>query len=160
MAFPDSHKSINLQTVNSRNYRILKSTIKHTGFVKLVTNDKLIVNIVSESACSSCHANGACSAADMKDKEIEIKGFSKKYSPGQLVTVVFQQSQGYTAVIWSYVVPFLLVFITLIIAVSITGNELAGGLIALAVLIPYYLAIYFSGNLFNKAFKFEVEENN
>lgn len=160
MAFPDSHKSINLQTVNSRNYRILKSNIKHTGFVKQVTSDKLVVNIVSESACSSCHANGACSAADMQDKEIEITNFTKKYSPGQVVTVVLQQSQGFTAVIWSYVVPFLLVFVTLIIAVSVTKNELFGGLVALAILIPYYIAIYFSRHLLNKVFKFEVEENN
>ena len=160
MAFPDSHKSINLQTVNSRNYRILKSNIKHTGFVKQVTNDKLVVNIVSESACSSCHANGACSAADMQDKEIEITNFSKTYSPGQAVTVVLEQSQGFRAVIWSYIVPFFLVFITLIVAVSITGNELIGGLTALAVLIPYYIAIYLSRHSLNKVFKFEVEENN
>jgi sigma-E factor negative regulatory protein RseC len=149
-----------LQTVNSKNERILKSIIKHTGFVKQVTNDKLIVNIVSESACSSCHANGACSAADMQDKEIEITNFSKKYSPGQVVTVLLQQSQGFTAVIWSYIVPFILVFVTLIVAVSVTGNELTGGLMALAVLIPYYLILYFSRHLLNRVFKFEVEENN
>jgi sigma-E factor negative regulatory protein RseC len=149
-----------LQTVNSKNERILKSIIKHTGFIKQVTNDKLIVNIVSESACSSCHANGACSAADMQDKEIEITNFSKKYSPGQVVTVLLQQSQGFTAVIWSYIVPFILVFVTLIVAVSVTGNELTGGLMALAVLIPYYLILYFSRHLLNRVFKFEVEENN
>jgi len=148
-----------LQTINSRNYQILESNIKHTGFVKHVTNDKLIVNIVSESACSSCHANGACSAADVQDKEIEITNFSKIYSPGQMVTVVFQQSQGFTAVIWSYVVPFILVFVTLIVAVSVTGNELIGGLVALAILVPYYITIYFSRHLLKKAFKFEVEEN-
>jgi sigma-E factor negative regulatory protein RseC len=138
----------------------LKSNIKHTGFVKHVTNDKLIVNIVSESACSSCHANGACSAADVQDKEIEITTFSKIYSPGQVVTVVFQQSQGFTAVLWSYVVPFILVFVTLLVAVSVTGNELIGGLAALAILIPYYITMYFSRHLLKKAFKFEVEENN
>lgn len=138
----------------------MKSIIKHTGFIKQVTNDKLIVNIVSESACSSCHANGACSAADMQDKEIEITNFSKKYSPGQVVTVLLQQSQGFTAVIWSYIVPFILVFVTLIVAVSVTGNELTGGLMALAVLIPYYLILYFSRHLLNRVFKFEVEENN
>lgn len=138
----------------------MKSNIKHTGFVKQVTSDKLVVNIVSESACSSCHANGACSAADMQDKEIEITSFKNKYSPGQAVTVVLQQSQGFTAVIWSYIVPFFLVFITLIVAVSITDNELTGGLAALAILIPYYTAIYLSRHFFNKVFKFEVEENN
>lgn len=160
MAITDSHKWLNLQPGNSKNLRILKLNIKHTGFVKQVTNDKLIVNIVSESACSSCHANGACSAADMQDKEIEITNFSKIYSPGQAVTVVIQQSQGFTAVLWSYVVPFILVFVTLIVAVSVTGNELIGGLVALAILIPYYITMYFSRHLLKNVFKFEVEENN
>jgi sigma-E factor negative regulatory protein RseC len=96
----------------------------------------------------------------VQDKEIEITNFSKIYSPGQMVTVVFQQSQGFTAVIWSYVVPFILVFVTLIVAVSVTGNELIGGLVALAILVPYYVAIYFSRHLLKKVFKFEVEENN
>ncbi len=149
-----------MQTLNSRNYQILKLNIKHTGFVKHVSNNKLIVNIVSESACSSCHANGACSAADMQDKEIEITNFSKIYSPGQAVTVIIQQSQGFIAVLWSYVVPFVLVFVTLIVAVSVTGNEFIGGLLALAILFPYYITMYFSRHLLKKAFKFEVEENN
>ena len=142
MACTDSHKSLNLQTVNSRKQRILNSDIRHTGFVKRVTSDSLIVNIVSQSACSSCHANGACSVADFQDKEIEISHFTRQYTPGQEVTVVFQQSQGYTAIVWSYIVPFILVFVTLIIAVSVTQNELISGILALGVLIPYYITLY------------------
>jgi sigma-E factor negative regulatory protein RseC len=158
LAIIDSHNWLNLQPGNSKNDRILNSDIKHTGFVKEVNGDKLIVNIVSQSACSSCHANGACSAADMQDKEIEISHFTKKYKPGQEVTVVFQQSQGFTAILWSYIVPFILVFTTLIVAVSVLKNELIGGLLALAILIPYYTTLYFFRHLLKKVFKFEVEE--
>lgn len=113
---------------------------------------------MSQSACSSCHANGACSVADFQDKEIEISHFTRNYTPGQEVTVVFQQSQGYTAIVWSYIVPFILVFVTLIIAVSVTQNELISGILALVVLIPYYITIYFFRHLLKKVFKFEVEE--
>ena len=138
----------------------MNSDIRHTGFVKRVTSDSIIVNIVSQSACSSCHAQGACSVADFQDKEIEISHFSRQYTPGQEVTVIFQQSQGYTAIFWSYILPFILVFVTLIIGVSVTNNELIGGLLALAVLIPYYITLYFFRHLLKKVFKFEVEENN
>ena len=148
-----------MQTVNSKKQRILNSDIRHTGFVKRVTNDSLIVNIVSQSACSSCHAQGACSVADFQDKEIEISNFSGQYTPGQQVTVIFQQTQGYTAIFWSYILPFIVVFITLIVAVSVTSNELVGGLLAIAVLIPYYITLYFFRHLLKKVFKFEVEEN-
>ena len=136
----------------------MNSDIRHSGFVKRVTNDKLIVNIVSQSSCSSCHAQGACSVADFQDKEIEISNFTKQYKPGQEVTVVFQQSQGFTAILWSYIVPFILVFTTLIVAVSVSKNELIGGLLALAILIPYYITLHFFRHLLKKVFKFEVEE--
>lgn len=148
-----------MQTVNSKKQGILNSDIRHTGFVKRVTSDSLIVNIVSQSACSSCHAHGACSVADFQDKEIEISHFSGQYTPGQQVTVIFQQSQGYTAIFWSYILPFIVVLVTLIVAVSVTKNELIGGLLALAVLIPYYITLYFFRHLLKNIFKFEVEEN-
>lgn len=119
----------------------------------------MIVNIVNQSACSSCHANGACSVADYQDKEIEVTNpFGRNYSKGQEVTVVFKESQGFTALFYGYVLPFILVLGTLIIAVSILENELIGGLLALAILIPYYIAIYFFRHLLKKVFKFEVEE--
>jgi sigma-E factor negative regulatory protein RseC len=159
LALSDSHKNLNLQTVNSKNGSILNSDIKHIGFVKEVRGSSLVVNIVNQSACSTCHAQGACTVADFQDKEIEIQNFSKFYSPGQQVTIIFRESQGFTALLFGYVLPFVLVLITLIIALSILNNELIGGLLALAILIPYYITLWFFRHLLKKVFKFEVEEN-
>lgn len=123
-----------------------------------MNENALLVNIVNESACSSCHAKGACTVADFQDKEIEIENFTKQYSPGQEVTILFKESQGFAALFFGYVLPFILVLLVLIVASEITHNELTSGLLALAVLIPYYMTIYFFRHLFKKAFKFEVEE--
>jgi len=138
----------------------LSSDIKHIGFVKEIKGSSLIVNIINQSACSSCHANGACSVSDFQDKEIEISNVSKSYFQGQEVTVVFKESQGFTALFYGYILPFVLVLFTLIIAVSFFKNELIGGLLALAILIPYYITLYFFRHLLKNIFKFEVEENN
>jgi len=127
--------------------------------VKKVNADSVIVNIVNQSACSSCHAQGACTVADFQDKEIEIYHFTKKYTPGQEVTILFRESQGFTALLFGYILPFILVLLTLIIAVSVSKNELIGGLLALAILIPYYITLYFFRHLLKKVFKFELEEN-
>ncbi len=147
-----------MQPGNSRNYRILSSDIKHIGFVKEIKGSSLIVNIINQSACSSCHANGACSVSDFQDKEIEISNVGNNYSQGQQVTVVFKESQGITALFYGYILPFILVLFTLIVSVSLSENELIGGLLALAVLIPYYITLYFFRHLLKKVFKFEVEE--
>lgn len=148
-----------MQTENSKNDCILNSDIKHIGFVTEIRGSSLIVNIVNQSACSTCHAQGACTVADYQDKEIEIPQFTKQYKPGQQVTVILKQTQGFAAVTWSYIVPFILVFLTLIIAVSVLKNELFGGLLALAILIPYYTTLWFFRHSLKKVFKFEVEEN-
>ena len=146
-------------TFKLQKYIITEEVIRHKGFVKSISDNLLIVNIINESACSSCHAKGACSVSDYQDKEIEITNFNKNYKPGQEVTVVFQQSLGFTAVFWAYILPFILVLTTLITAISITNNELAGGLLSLLILIPYYITLYFFRHLLKKVFKFEVEEN-
>jgi positive regulator of sigma E activity len=120
----------------------------------------LIVTIVNQSACSSCHANGACSVADLQEKEIEIAEFRNKYSPGQEVTVVFQESKGFTALFYGYILPFIIVLFTLVVAISVTNNELFSGLLSLVILIPYYVLLYFFRHQLKKVFKFEVEEIN
>ncbi|WP_162304526.1 SoxR reducing system RseC family protein [Maribellus luteus] len=132
--------------------------IRHKGFVKEVNNNSLIVTIINQSACSSCHAKGACTVADYQDKEIEITDFKGAYKPGQEVTILFKESKGFTALLWGYVVPFLLVLLTLIVMQSLTGNELQSGLVSLAILIPYYITLYFFRHLLKKIFKFELEE--
>ena len=97
--------------------------------------------------------------ADYQDKEIEINHFTKHYVPGQEVTILFRESQGFKALVYGYVLPFILVLLTLIVATSVSDNELIGGLLALAILIPYYTTLYFFRHLLKKVFKFELEEN-
>lgn len=123
-------------------------------------NNKLIVNIISQSACSTCHAKGACTVSDFQDKEIEISEFSGDYSVGQEVTIIFKESKGFAALLWGYILPFFLVLITLIVATQLTENELESGLLSLAILIPYYIALYFFRHHLKKIFKFELEEIN
>ncbi len=135
------------------------SVIKHKGFVKETTNNSLIVSIVNQSACSSCHANGACSVADFQEKEIEIPCLNPKYTPGQEVTVLFRESAGFKALFYGYVLPFLLVMLVLILIFESSGNEALAGLIALGILIPYYITLYFFRHYLKKVFKFELEEN-
>lgn len=119
----------------------------------------LIVNIISQSACSTCHAQGACSVSDFQDKEIEVSEYKGNYKIGDEVTILFKQSKGFTALIWGYVIPFFVVLGTLIIALEVTGDELKSGLLSLVILVPYYITLYFFRHLLKKVLKFELEEN-
>lgn len=134
----------------------MKEKVLHEGVVQEVLDDKITVVIVNASACSSCHAQGACLASDMKEKEIEIRHFSGDFHPGQRVNIVGQISQGYRAAFFGYLLPFLVVFITLISVFMITGREGTAGILSLAVLIPYYAILYFFREKIRSSFDFQI----
>lgn len=134
----------------------MEEKVLHAGIIQEVSANKLTVIIVNASACSSCHAKGACLASDMKEKQIEIYHFSGNYHTGQQVNIVGRTSQGFKAAFYGYILPFMLVFTTLIISVSITNNEGLSGLLSLAILIPYYAALYIFRNKIKSSFKFEI----
>lgn len=130
--------------------------VLHAGVVQDVSANKITVAIINASACSACHAKGACLASDMKEKEIEIYNFSGDYHPGQHVNIVGRTSQGFKAAFYGYVLPFILVFTTLILSISLTNSEGIAGLLSLAILIPYYAALYFFRNRIKRSFEFEI----
>lgn len=138
----------------------MEEKILHAGIVQEVSENKITVIIVNASACSSCHASGACLASDLKEKEIEISHFSGKFHPGQMVNVVGHISQGYRAAFYGYLLPFFVVFITLIIVFSLTKNEGIAGLLSLAALGPYYIILYFFRNKIRRSFDFEISSIN
>jgi len=140
--------------------KLMEEKVLHAGVVREVSENKITVVIVNASACSSCHAKGACIASDMKEKEIEIFRFTGKYHPGQHVNIVGRTFQGYKAAFYGYLLPFLLVFITLFVGISLTENEGLAGLLSLAVLIPYYTAIYFFKDKLKSTFEFEISATN
>ncbi len=135
-----------------------RKVIKHKAFVKDITEWSLTVSITNQSACASCHANGACSMADVREKEVEITNFHGNYVPGQEVSVIFHESLGFKALFYGYILPFLLVLFLLIFIYSVTDNEVIAGLSGLGILFPYYMMLYFFRSVLKKVFSFELEE--
>lgn len=134
----------------------MEEKVLHTGVIQKVSEYKIIVAIINASACSACHAKGACLASDLKEKEIEIIHFSGEYYPGQHVNIIGSTSQGYKAAFYGYVLPFVLVLATLLISISLTKSDGLAGLLSLAILIPYYTALYLFRNKLKQSFEFEI----
>ena len=138
----------------------MEEKVLHAGIIQEVSANKLTVIIVNASACSSCHAKGACLASDMKEKEIEIYRYSGDYHPGQHVNIVGHAAQGYRAAFYGYILPFVLVFVTLLLTISITHSDGLAGLLSLGILLPYYAALYFFRNNLKQSFQFEISAIN
>ncbi len=133
--------------------------IEHEGIVIQSLNNQTTVRIVSQSACASCHAKSACTAADMQEKLIEVES-NETYSPGQQVMLIGNQELGLKAAWWAYVLPVALVLITLILSFAITQNENVSGLLALLILVPYFIIIKLAGSILKKEFAFRIKSIN
>ncbi len=133
-------------------------TIEHIGFVERILDHSVIVRIISESACSACHAKGACTVADMQDKEIEVIGVTESFRIGERVNLLMQQSEGFRALMIGYIYPFIILFAGLLTATAIGLKELIAGLTAIGLLPLYYFCIYLFRNKIRKNFNFSISK--
>jgi sigma-E factor negative regulatory protein RseC len=131
--------------------------IEHDGIIDSIDAQKIHVRIVSESACSGCHAKGACSAADLQDKLIDINHNGNEYKPGQRVTIYGQKTLGFKAVALAYVIPSVIVLTSLIITYYTTLNDVLSALVSIGVLVPYFVVIYMLRSQFERTFTFFIK---
>ncbi len=132
--------------------------IDHEGTILEIKDGNISVGIVNVSACSGCHAKGACTMSDMKEKSINVIDYSNKFEVNEKVNLSYRESLGWLAMFLAYVLPFILVLITLFVATAITENELISGLSALAILIPYYIILTFFKGRLKKTFSFTIKK--
>jgi len=141
-----------------RDYK-MSQLIEHAGVIHQIDGRHIRVQILQESACSSCHAKGACSAADMKDKFVDIESDGSDYKVGEQVTLYGQSSMGLFAVLLAFVIPFLIILLTLFILKNYIDNEAISGSIALGTLLPYFIILSFFNSRLKSKLKFQIKKN-
>ncbi len=100
--------------------------IEHLGRVDAVTPNDIRVVIVSQSACASCHANGACTASDSAEKVVVITKSNHNYLVGETVKVLLKQSLGFKALFLGYILPLIVIIVSLFVFSSYMSEGSAG----------------------------------
>jgi sigma-E factor negative regulatory protein RseC len=131
--------------------------IEHTGIIRKIDGTKIQVSFSVQSACSSCHAKGVCSAAGMEDKSVDVID-SGNFVTGEKVKVILKKSLGYKALLLGYVLPFLILLFALMLFTVLLDNELLAGIYSLFLLLPYYLILYFYRGQIRKKFSFVIQK--
>ncbi len=135
------------------------SLVEHTGYIEEVKSGQVKVCIINESACASCHAKGACTASDMKEKVIDVTSIGfHDLKVGQKVIIQGKKSLGLKASFLAYILPFILVFVTLFISFWLTQSEGISGLISLAILVPYFFILKLYTSKLQKTFTFSIKK--
>lgn len=136
-----------------------QKAITHLGEITSINGSMIEVAIISQSLCASCHAKGACSASDMKEKVVTVySNAANSYSVGEKVDLLLKKHLGFIALIYAYLVPFVILLATLIISLQFIP-ELYAGILSLAILIPYYTVLYFAKERLQKTFTFQIEKH-
>lgn len=133
--------------------------IKHTGIVENTDGPWLKVRIVQTSACAACSVKSHCSVAESREKLIDVyNGRMLGCRAGQQVVIAGAASLGMKAVFWAFVCPFAVVLAALFASMSVSGgDEPLSALVALGMLIPYYMMLYLCRKRLKRTFVFTLE---
>ncbi|MGE0078877.1 MAG: SoxR reducing system RseC family protein [Bacteroidales bacterium] len=132
--------------------------IEHLGRVDAITPNDVRVVIVSQSACASCHAKGACTASDSTEKIVVITKPNHNFLVGETVKVLLKESLGFKALFLGYILPLIVIIVALFSFSALGLSEVKAGLLSLLMLIPYYLVLYLFKNAIAKQFNFDIEK--
>ena len=139
----------------------MKSKISHKGIVEAVDGSKVKVRITQSSACAACKVANHCSAAESKEKVVEVidNVAAETRAIGDEVVVAMPVENGRRAVVIAFVIPFLLMVLVLVLTLWLSGDEALSALLAIASLVPYYAALFFAEKKIARKFSFVIENS-
>lgn len=136
----------------------MTNTIRHQGIVENIDGLHVKVKIVQTSACATCSIKGHCTSADAKEKVIDtIDAHASSYQPGDKVWVIGTLSMGVEAVVWAFILPFLVVVVSIFAFVHWWESEWMASIASLALLIPYYYILWLRKDKMKKRFSFMIQ---
>lgn len=136
----------------------MSNKIKHAGVVDGVEGECVRVRILQSSACSACKVAAHCNASETKEKIIDVMDAdASHYQKGDQVMVVADTAVGFRASLYGYLLPLILMVVTLVGVLAATHSEGWAALSALGILIPYYVLLFLMRNKLRNRLSFTLE---
>jgi len=134
----------------------MATEISHIGRIVDITPMVTTVQIISESACSSCHAKGFCGLGESKTKAVQVPTSTELFTVGDTVNVNLRRSMGFKAVWVAYVIPLIILLTVLLPMLHFGCSEPKSALVALVALAAYYFVIYLFRNKLKNEYSFYI----
>ena len=136
-----------------------KEDISHRGKILSITPLITTVQIISSSACSSCHAAGLCALGEKAEKIVEVQtdpyGF---HEVGDEVNIILKATAGLKAVWLAYAVPVVLLMLTILLMIKTGFGELTSALTGLGVVVLWYLVLWLFRKKLRNEYVFKIEK--
>ena len=135
----------------------MSNYIEHEGtIIEQIAEDKYMVKIVQQSACSTCKAATLCTVAESKEKCIEAIATDTSLSVGDQVVIYGRTTLGYKALTLAVIIPLAIALTTLLSVSHFTSNEAVAGISTLAILAPYYGLLWLLRKKIKRIFVFYI----
>ncbi len=132
------------------------SVIRHKGVI--TGTDPLKAEILTESACASCHARGYCSLSEKKRKEITRLKEPAGWEPyvGQELYIEMRTRLGFKALWYGMAFPAIILGVAIALGVLFRFAELLQGVLAIMSVGIYYFVLYLLKDRIQNDFYFTV----
>ncbi len=108
------------------------------------------------SACGNCKAKAVCGGGESQVRQVSAyTDHPEIYKVGDEVTIAIEQIMGFKAIIFSYIVPLVVMLLTLLLTHSRYGDLIAG-LSALGSCAIYFVVLAFFRKRLEKVIVFSV----
>lgn len=135
--------------------------VEHSGIVSAVAPGRVTVTILSHTACSACHAKGACTMADSSAKRIDaVPTEGSVFAVGERVKVTVSHRTTREAVALAYGIPAALLVGSLAAAVGLGASEPQSALIALGTTVAYFAGLVLLRRKMEKRISIGIEKTN
>ena len=132
---------------------------EHKGNIIKIDGNTVTVKVLQLSACASCDSNKYCTLSECKEKEITVSDANPEaYSVGEEVQIVTQKRQVFTAVLWAYVIPLILLFIGVGVGTLLNLPEVHTALLGLVAVAIYYVFLMAINKILSKSLEFKISK--
>jgi sigma-E factor negative regulatory protein RseC len=137
----------------------MKYDVVHHGVVREVGEQMVVVGIEAAGACEGCKVQGLCGLSGEHEKEITVwDKNAAEYRPGDEVVVGVGTAMALKAVLWAYIVPFLLMLAVLVTLSQAGASELVQGVATLTAVAAYYLVLWFFRKKLERDIVFKIRK--
>ena len=133
--------------------------IFHKGKIVEITPEYTTVEIVSESACASCHAKGLCGVSESRTKAVQLptRGWDS-FHVGDEVQLVLKSSMGHKAVWLAYVIPLILLLVVLLGLLAAGVGDLVSAAVAFGVIAVWYFGLWLCREKLKTEYTFNIKQ--
>ena len=132
---------------------------EHKGNIIKIEGNLITVKILQVSACAHCAEKKYCTLSECKEKEITVSDANPQaYSVGEEVQIVTQKRQVFTAVLWAYIMPLILLFIGVGVGTFFNLPEVHSALLGLLAVAVYYVFLMAINKILSKSLEFKISK--